>query len=223
MQEAWKEQTLATVRRLKDPAAAAAGELPIFQYGRQIGSMMPVTHGDVNQAAALARLKEWQLPDPSEDAGNWLTRQILNVPDRLLFWVRGLDGMPIGCVGLADFDFAASRVEVRPLVRGVPAILPGVMYDAVQALLAWTFQHSPFQTVCLKIDPENRRALRLAELSGFRDDSPGATPAAKDRGAITLTLSRAEWVSGHRPERVACQGATEPGGVASTLRKNAAA
>jgi RimJ/RimL family protein N-acetyltransferase len=223
MEDAWKEQTLATVQRLKDAPAATGGDLPVFQYGRQIAALVPVTRDDLHQAASLALLTAWQLSAPAEDAGLWLARQILDGPDRLLFWVRGLDGTPVGCVGLADFDFAGARVAIKPLVRGVPGVLPGVMYAAVQALLAWTFQHSLVETVCLEIAPENLRALRLAELSGFRATALAADPPAGGRGTITLSLSRAEWVSGHRPERVAYQAAAEKDAGASPLRQNAAA
>jgi RimJ/RimL family protein N-acetyltransferase len=222
MQEALKEQTLAAVQRLKEQPAAG-GELPVFQYGQQIASLVPVTRADLDRAAALALLTEWQLPAPAEGARQWLAQHILDVPDRLLFWVNGLDGKPVGCVGLADFDFAGSRVQIRPLVRGVPAVLSGVMYAGVQALLAWTFHHSPVQTVCLEIAVDNRRALRLAELSGFRPTSPAPTPPAPDRGTVTLSLARAEWVSGHRPERAAYQAGPEKGAAASAVCQNAAA
>jgi RimJ/RimL family protein N-acetyltransferase len=224
MQEALRDQTLAIVQRLKEEPAGCAGDLPVFQYGRQLARLEPVTREDLNKKEAIALLSQWRPGDGGvEGTRRWLAREFLDVADRLLFWVKGLDGTPVGYAGLAHFDFAEGRVEVWPLRRGVPGLLPGAMYAAVQALLAWAFQTAGVRTVRLEVPSDNLRALRLGERSGFRPPMPNPGGAGGEPFAVMMSLSRADWMAGHRLEKAAQQAHSDAPGVSSTARQNAAA
>jgi RimJ/RimL family protein N-acetyltransferase len=192
MDKSCKEQALATIRQLKEEPAARSAWLPVFQYGRKLGWLEPVTRGDWHQAERRALLAGW-LPAAAE---------ILDVNDRLLFWVKGLDEKPVGIVGLAGIDFGSGRVEVDYLVRGVPGVLPGIMYCGLQTLMAWTFQRFAATEIGLRVPADNLPLIRLCDRSGFRDIArlPGS---GAGRWVHTMTLSRQEWMTSHRREKAA--------------------
>jgi RimJ/RimL family protein N-acetyltransferase len=223
MQEAVRDPALAALDRVKakpDPAA----HVPVFQYGRPIARLEPITNHDLNCVESLATLARWRTPQADaatvrEEARLWLGREVLDAPDRVAFWVKGPDGTPVGCLGLANLDLPAGRVEIRPLLRGVPGVLPGVMYAGVQALLAWTFQHFPVRTVFIHVPANAERALRLCERSGFR----GEPAPAGQTSCLTLSLKRSDWMAGHRLEKAPGEPGGSPEEAASPVRQNAAA
>jgi RimJ/RimL family protein N-acetyltransferase len=202
MDETQRPQTLTQIRQAKEKPAARASWLPVFQFGRRLAWLEPVTRADLGQPQAHALLGGWRarMPDgggPAAATADWLKGEILEAADRLLFWVKGLDGTPVGTLGLGDFDFAARRVEIRNMVRGVPELLPGVMYCAVQALAGWAFRTFGVEEIRVRVSPDNVRAVRLCERSGFRRAAlnPGPT--------LTMALSRGEWMAAHRLDKVA--------------------
>jgi RimJ/RimL family protein N-acetyltransferase len=214
-----QERLLAAVRQLKETPPAPASWVPVFQYGRRVAWLVPVTRGDLGQPEAVSRLSRWRqaaaddLPGPfpltEEGTRRWLAEHILGAGDRLLFWVRDLDGTSVGHVGLSGLDLEGGQVEIDQVVRGQPEALPGVMYSSVQALVAWAFQTFPVQRITLQVSADNTRALRLSRWCGFEDhpgqepDPAGADPKRKGRGPIRLSLCRAIWMSAHALEKAA--------------------
>jgi RimJ/RimL family protein N-acetyltransferase len=97
------------------------------------------------------------------------------------------------------------------------------MYGAVQALLAWAFQTAGVRTVRLEVPSDNPRALRLGERSGFRHPLPNPGGAGGEPAAMMMSLTRADWMAGHRLEKAAQQAHSETPGISSTARQNAAA
>jgi RimJ/RimL family protein N-acetyltransferase len=185
-----KEQLRRRIRQLREGPAARASWVPVFQYGRSLGWLVPVTRAD------------WQEPGTLELLKRWLGQPGPGSPDRLQFWVRGKNDVAIGLVGLAHFDWDHNRVEIDTAVRGVPRVLPGVMYAATQTLLAWAFQTFAVQEVIVRVAPDNARAMRLYKRCGFLE----AIPADGDEpggAGLTLTRSRSEWMAAHRRDRAA--------------------
>jgi RimJ/RimL family protein N-acetyltransferase len=213
---AWK-QALATIQKVKEKPAARSSWIPVFQFGRKLAWLEPVNKRDLDHPESLALLNDWRrclpangladCPATAEGTRTWLARHVLEAADQLLFWVKGLDGTPLGTVGLGRFDFAGKQVEIDHLVRGVPEVLPGLMYATVQTLLGWTFQTFPVTLVTAQVSSDNARASRLYERCGFGPDTEHAAAGKRGPSAageeVTLSLSRSEWMAAHRLDRVA--------------------
>jgi hypothetical protein len=201
MDDPLRLHVLALIRQAKEKPAGRASALPVFQFGRKLAWLEPVTQADVKQSTSVTLLGRWsrQLLDEGGKASigtaDGQVQDILETSDRLLFWVKDLDGMPIGTLGLGHFDFADGRVEVRDMVRGVPGVLPGLMYCAVQTLVGWAFQTLGVKETIVRVASENARAIRLCERSGFRRGSDG--------GTVVMILSRADWMAAHRLDKAA--------------------
>ncbi len=219
MDDSFCKQALTTIQHLKEKPAARSSWIPVFQFGRKLAWLEPVTRWDLDQNESIAALTAWRARFPAdapaecaftpEGTRTWLARHVLEVADQLLFWVKGLDGTPLGIVGLCHFDFVNKRLELNNMVRGVPHALPGLMYAAVQTLLGWTFQTFPVTLITAQVASDNARALRLYERCGFGSVASNASggkkegAAAGQTGSITMNLSRSEWMAAHRLDRVA--------------------
>jgi RimJ/RimL family protein N-acetyltransferase len=220
MDDSFQTQALATIQQLKEKPAARACWIPIFQFGRKLAWLEPVTKWDLDCRESIARFNQWrplmvdvvnpEYPLSAEGTRNWVAKDVLGVEDRLLFWVKGQDGVPLGTVGLSHFDWTKEQVEIDNMVRGVPRLLPGVMYAAVQTLLGWTFQTFAVTVIRVHLASDNARAIRLFERSGFakgtQKGSAVETKAGSEGGKrvrITMSLFRSDWMAAHRLDKVA--------------------
>src|SRR5437588_11412829 len=108
---------LATVRRLKEGPPEAP--LAVMRQGVLVARLEPVTWAD-DCPESVALLAEWrqaaadafpsQFPVTLAGTQRWLIRQLLELPERLLYWVIALDGTRIGHVGLFHFHFPEREV-----------------------------------------------------------------------------------------------------------------
>jgi RimJ/RimL family protein N-acetyltransferase len=209
MENPLKTPAAEVIRRLKDETAPAT-RIPVFQFGRNQGWLEPVTWADLDLAETLTLLTSWRQtaagsnpPSGSPTLGGmrqWLGADVLESPDRILFWVKGLDGTAVGHVGLSHLDPDGARAEINYLLRGVPRLFPGLMYGGVQSLLVWTFQTLAVETLGVRLAAANAPALRLFQRCSF--EVVGNGPAAAD-GLLTLALTRKEWMAPHLLERAA--------------------
>src|SRR5262249_3745634 len=153
--------------------------LPVWQQGKTVAWLEPVSRQDAEQTDAVALLARWRAAAayafPAQfrvtlaGTQRWLVKQLLDLADRLLFWVNTTQGTRIGHVGLYRFDFERRQVEIDNIVRGVAGVLPGVMYAAVRALLHWSFASLEMDTLFLRVFSDNLRALKLYERCGFSE------------------------------------------------------
>src|SRR5262249_24949347 len=130
-------------------------------------------------AESVARLARWreaaadgfpsQFPVTVAGTQRWLLSGVLQVPDRLLFWVRTNDGRPVGHVGLYHYDSAGRTIEIDNIVRGELALAPGIMYGSVRQLVSWTFETRSMSALFLRVFSDNARAIRLYERCGFHE------------------------------------------------------
>src|SRR5262249_60077036 len=128
--------------------------------GRPAGGLGPGrwnAAGDLDSIVSLAQWREAanpffpaQFPVTLDGTRRWLVKDLLEVPDRLLFWVRDPGGHRVGHVGLFRFDFDRRGVEVDNVVRGLPGS-PGIMSAGVQALVGWTFGGLGMAAVFLRV------------------------------------------------------------------------
>jgi RimJ/RimL family protein N-acetyltransferase len=212
---------LEIVRQLKQDGGARA-HVPVYQDGRLLAHLVPVTWADSQDPEAIARLARWreggahgfpsQFPVTLDGTQRWAIKGLLELPDRLLFWVHGADGTPVGHVGLYRFDFDKRQTEIDNIVRGEKGILPGAMQAAVQTLIDWTFQNLGMETLFLRVFSDNAQAIRLYERCGFHEtmrfpvarvDEPNCVRWVEvdgeyrepiERYFVTMRLPRAVWL-----------------------------
>ena len=171
------DEVLAAIRAAKQVPPAVV--LPVCRDGAVIARLEPVTWADADADAAVALLAEWrgaaadafpsQFPVTLSGTQRWLVKQLLETPDRVLFWVTAPDGRRLGHLGLFRYDPAEREIEIDNVVRGVPGEMPGVMAAALRTLLDWTFEKLGMTAVFLRVFSDNARALRLYERLGFRE------------------------------------------------------
>src|SRR5262249_53011964 len=138
-----------------------------------------VSWADATNQAAITLLADWrraaahafptQFPVTQSGTHRWLVKQLLQTPDRVLFWVTDSEGRRLGHLGLFRYDPVVGHIEIDNVVRGVAGELPGVMEAALHTLLGWTFGPLGIGTVYLRVYSDNMRALRLYERAGFRE------------------------------------------------------
>jgi RimJ/RimL family protein N-acetyltransferase len=216
-----KDKVLDTLWQLKQAVGCAAMHLPVVQHGQTVARLEPVTWQDATRPEAVKLLAAWreaanpffpaQFPVTLAGTQRWVVKQLLEVPDRLLFWVKGNDGTAVGHVGLFRFDWDARSVEIDNIVRGMQGALPGIIHASVQTLLQWTYEALHMDEVFLRVLSDNERAVKLYARCGFRETMrvPLARQQEGDvvhwvevnseyrqpvsRYFVTMRLTRAEW------------------------------
>ena len=123
-----------------------AGVVPISRPDESLGSLQAVTWDDAGNSAVIELLVGWhrsllavfafQMPMSAGGVRRWLMEQVLEAPERLLFWVRDIAGHLVGHVGLSRFDFAERTVAVRDVVCGVGGA-EATLAEAVETLKTW--------------------------------------------------------------------------------------
>ena len=220
-----------TICNLKLAPAANGNWLAIFDRDEWMAGLDPITWHDVDAPDSIRLLAEWReaaqnsfpaiFPVTLEGTRRWLIRQVLEVPDRLLFWVQGAQGQKIGHVGVNRIDFAARNLELDNIVRGVPRVLRGAMYSSVQTVLNWVFVTLDMHDVFVRSFSHNARAIRLYEHCGFREtmrmpmrrvednnvirweEVDGSYRQPVERYLVTMHLARSAWQADSSDELVA--------------------
>jgi RimJ/RimL family protein N-acetyltransferase len=219
-----QEYAQTIIRRLKSEPSIETTRLAVSATDAlPIATLEPVGWGDVNAEDSVRLLAQWReaaatafpavFPVTLEGTRRWLVKQLLETPDRMLFWVVAGDGRKIGHVGLFRFDYEARHVEIDNIVRGVPTVLPGVMEAAVRTLLDWTFSTFQVNDIFLRVFSDNPRAIRLYGRCGFFEtqrvplerveegdvvrwvEVDQGDRAAAARHFVTMRLPRSTWMA----------------------------
>ena len=179
MTNVYREHVERTIHSLKSFPAGEVSPLPIELYGRQIARLEPVSWRDADNSNSIRLLAQWRegaseafpvvFPVTLEGTKNWLRKQLLELSDRLLFWVVSEQGEKIGHAGLFRFDFESRQTEIDNIVRGVPGVSPGAMEAAVRTLIDWSIAELEIRDVFLRVFSDNPRAIRLYERCGFQE------------------------------------------------------
>ncbi len=221
VEAAEQDRILATIKNLKMAATSSGNWFAVFDRDECMTSLDPVTWGDVDDADSIRLLSQWRaaaqnsfpaiFPVSQEGTRRWLAEQVLEIPDRLLFWVKSPSGAKIGHAGIFRIDFAERNLELDNVVRGVPRIMRGAMYSSVQAILSWVFTTLGMNDVFLRVFSDNGRAIQLYEHCGFREtmrmplrreqegdvirwrEVDGGYRKPVERYFVTMHLSRATW------------------------------
>ncbi|HKY57462.1 MAG TPA: GNAT family N-acetyltransferase [Aeromicrobium sp.] len=145
--------------------------------------------------ALSARLATWRRNNaeafatrfPVTDDGTraWLQDQVIDNPRRVLFLVLDDDGRPIGNLGFVVGDSLGLPVEIDNVLRG-EAAAPGLMRQALLALLGWLTDQVDHEPVGLRVLGSNERAVRFYEKAGFHEVSRVNLVAQRDGDRVSL-------------------------------------
>ncbi|CAN5563887.1 hypothetical protein BH10PLA2_BH10PLA2_17510 [soil metagenome] len=169
----------ALIKHYKEEPSGWRTALPVALNGHLVARLEPVTQCDHDQHLLIDILARWreaaqdsyptQFPITLEGTRNWLLNKILEVPDRILFWIRGeQDGFRLGHVGLFHLDAACETMELDNVLRGTPRIAPGLMEASVRTVMHWATDHLGLSELSLRVFADNDRAVRLYERCGFK-------------------------------------------------------
>lgn len=165
--------------RMKQTPVHREDILPLDWYGVAGATLVPVTIADAEDPEAIARFARWreigaegfpsQFPVTLEGTANWAKKGLMDVPDRVLFWVMDPSGTPVGHAGFYRLNVEERGIEIDNIVRGDRGKYPGIMHAAVKALDAFAFDELGLSILQLHVFADNERALRLYQNCGFME------------------------------------------------------
>ena len=136
----------------------------------------------------------------SVDYSREIIRDVLSLPDNLAVEIQGINGGPVGAVGLIRKNerntyMQPNEVEVGYWI-GVPFWGNGYIPEAVEALLSLSFEYLQVDAVWCGYYDGNEKSRRCQEKCGFRyhHSSPVfVDKLAEGRLEHYTRLTRAEW------------------------------
>ena len=141
------------------------------------GMLLPICRlqaGDDNLIKTLATWRRDNLhayptrfPVTAEGTAKWLSEKLLDVPDRILFLVKDRYGNDVGHLGFANCVNRDGMMEVDNVVRGVKDSAPGIMRDAMLAILNWARTTLWPEGFYLRVLASNTHAIGFYEDLGF--------------------------------------------------------
>ncbi len=141
------------------------------------GALVPVCrlHADdeplIGDLAAWRRASQFAFPTrftvSTEGTRRWLRAGLLDVADRMLFLVCDRHGHPVGHLGWANAAAADGSMEIDNVVRGAKGTAPGLMGEALDALIAWAEELFLPERIYLHVMADNDHAIGFYERHGF--------------------------------------------------------
>lgn len=152
--------------------------IPIFKNEKLTGILFPVTfHYKSISPQFIGLFSKWRKENPEGFASvfeitdqrteNWLDNVLLKRADRILFVICNINLKPIGHLGLSSFDFRNNTCEIDNVVRGVKNRHPGLMSDALQAIIKWGVSMLPLNDIFLRVLEDNPHAILFYKNNGF--------------------------------------------------------
>jgi len=144
------------------------------------GFLVPICELHLTDKELIAKLAQWRTENafayptqfPVTIAGTtaWLRSGLLDVEDRILFLVLDRYGSPIGHLGFANALNDAGEMEIDNVVRGVKDGYPGIMSNAMEALLDWAEEIIGSRIIRLRVFSDNHHAIKFYRKLGFKDE-----------------------------------------------------
>jgi transketolase len=161
-----------------DLKTAIPSTIPVYNKTIHIANLRVITKKSLSKPETISLLAKWRAASqdafPSqfkvthEGTKKWSKNQLLELPDRILFFLETLDGEPYAHMGLFRFNYKEQSCEIDNVVRGED-IIPGSMTHALHALIEWTFMYLPLKTLYLEVFADNTRAIKLYRRTGFKN------------------------------------------------------
>lgn len=170
-----------------------ASTLPVLAKGNGRVMLRPMTEADqpilrsfMVESPELRRLIDNPSIPTEEDQMNWFKR--CQEPDRAMFAVEMLEkGYVIGTAGFVDIGEAQApqlRITIADAYQG-----QGLGKEAMFLLLQYAFTVLKWNSVWLRVLPENERAIGLYQKCGF-----AVVPSEpEDKGKIRMKLTQEDY------------------------------
>lgn len=141
------------------------------------GLLLPICRLQGDDKTLIKTLAEWRsenmaayptrFPVTIEGTTSWLIKKLIDVPDRILFLVKDRYGNNIGHLGFANCLKDGGLMEIDNVIRGVKNVAPGIMHDAMVALIKWARTTLWPEGFHLRVLASNTHAISFYQKLGF--------------------------------------------------------
>jgi hypothetical protein len=121
-----------------------------------------------------------------ESTKRWLRKLLLDVPDRILFFVLDRHGNQIGHLGFAHCMNDQGLMEVDNVIRGIKEVEPGIMALSSKALMQWAVETISPCGFHLSTIESNSHAIDFYKRLGFKIRSKTPLRAFEEDGITKL-------------------------------------
>ncbi len=187
---------------LKETASLEALYTRGIKLGASGGMLLPVCRLQADDEQLISVFSKWREENfiayptrfPVTDAGTakWLTTKLLDVQDRLLFLVKDRHGNSVGHLGFASCLNDERLMEVDNVVRGVKGTNPGIMTEAMTALMEWARTTLWPEGFYLRVLASNQAAIQFYGRLGFTETARMPLRAVVNGGSTALIPLPAE-------------------------------
>jgi RimJ/RimL family protein N-acetyltransferase len=156
---------------------ASSPTIPVVRDDIVIATLKVLTKIDIRDQKIIGLLASWREKNqrwfPSQfrvtipGTARWAKKLVIEKEDRILFFLLDLHAKPIGHMGLYRFSTNYLSCEIDNVIRGAH-IYPGIMTDALKALLGWAHKTLGLNTVTLRLFSDNTSAIKLYARCGFK-------------------------------------------------------
>lgn len=172
----FEKRVVTIFKELKYRSSKNRFTLAIENNEKSLGQLAVIVENDNENPQIVRKLAYWRRKYsnsfPSQfkvtNAGTkkWMTEQLLNKEDRILFMVKNNKNTFLGHMGLYSFDFDEESCEIDNVVRGVN-ITPGIMTYALKSLINWTETVLQPKKIKLRVFLDNEKAINLYKRCNF--------------------------------------------------------
>ncbi len=144
------------------------------------GFLLAVSELHASERRSIRLLSQWRRENEfafptrfritEEGTAAWLRAQLLDVPDRILFFVLDRFGEPLGHLGLWQPPDDDRLIMIDNVVRGVKDRCAGIMGEALRTMLSWTEEMLRPNRIALKVFSDNEHAIEFYRRHGFSDE-----------------------------------------------------
>lgn len=146
-----------------------------------VGFLRPVTADfNVTIPDCVELLNRWRVDNPTlspsrfpithERTRRWITDAIIENDKRILFLIQALDGKYIGHMGFTAINPEKNCAEIDLVVRGVKNSAPGLMGQAMGALILWGKQELKLEHIAVMVLWDNVQGIDFYSRCGFKKE-----------------------------------------------------
>jgi perosamine synthetase len=189
-------RSFAALKSIDEERELGRAALPLAEAA---GSLVPVCRLHLRDRELIELLGAWrvrnmdvyptQFPVSFEGTEGWLRERLLAVPDRILFLICEPGGRPIGHGGIDEALADPASARLDNVMRGVDDAPPGIMRNAVAALIEWTWATIAPEAIWAKVFSDNEPVIRLLHGLGFEDQ--GLSPLRRVQSGDRITFEPA--------------------------------
>jgi perosamine synthetase len=150
-----------------------------LRLGESGGMLLPICRLQSGDGNLVTLLSDWRrensdayptrFPVTESGTAKWLKEKLLDVPDRILFLIKDRHGNNVGHIGFANCLGAGCLMEIDNVVRGVKGASPGIMSEAMVALLSWARTTLWPEGFFLRVLASNTHAITFYQKIGFSE------------------------------------------------------